>query len=251
MSKNSVIPKARLVSNSDNLPLKLAAKVSVTSILETLELESGDVIMYRFEGFMGWLEGIVERTCKKGEIPSGSKSGSDTYVVKFSDGKRMSVILSDDDSSRGIGRTWCRANEWAGFPVLPLNLLDACMYGQEVELYSMVGAQRVGVIVDRVGGGLEAPLKWVVEIDLTPEEDKTRLTDPSMVLTQEFTTAQIRNMVKIDDLGYAQMRSVLESKYKDFELSETQRAAFGLTEFEDEEDRKARRRRLREESEDR
>ena len=150
--------------------MKLAATVAVTSVLETPILVTGDVIMYRFEGFVGWLEGIVERACKKTEHPVGSQGGSDNYVVKFSDGRRMSVVLSDEDGSRGVGRTWCRSNEWAGFPVLPLDLLDACMRGQEVEFNSMVGAQRTGVIAGRVGGGLAKPLKWVVELDLTPEE---------------------------------------------------------------------------------
>jgi len=251
ISKNSVLLKGRIVTSLDNLPLKLAATVAVTSVVEMPPIVSGDAIMYRFESFVGWLEGIVERACKKTEQPIGSRGRSDNYVVKFSDGRRMSVMLSDEDGSRGVGRTWCRAEEWAGFPVLPLDLLDACMRGQEVEFNSMVGAQRCGTVVGRVGGGLAKPLKWIVELDLTPEEDKTRKTDPNMILTQEFTTAQMRNLVKIDDLGYARMRSVLESKYEGIELSEAQRATFGFIDGDDEEDRKARRRRLREESEDR
>ncbi|GMH51703.1 hypothetical protein TL16_g01066 [Triparma laevis f. inornata] len=252
ITKNTVRPLGRLVTVEDRVPIDNAVAIGLHSLLDKVELQSGDAIMYRFDGFHGWLEGIIERACKKGEAPAGAVV-EESFIVKFDDGRRLAVVLSDVGGNRGVGRTWCTFNEWAGFSVLPLDILDACLKNQEVHFDSLVGGHSVGTVVDRIGGGLQGQIMWVVETDLTEKGSKARSIDPNNVLTQHFTTAELRYLVRVDDLGTAQQRSVLDRpKYTDFELTSHQKAMFGMFDGEEEEeDRKAKRKRIREESEDR
>ncbi|GMH68001.1 hypothetical protein TrST_g4199 [Triparma strigata] len=254
ITKNTVLPRGRVVMVEDRVPINHAVAISLHSLLEKVELQSGNNIMYRFEGFHGWLEGVIERPCKKGEAPAGAVV-EESFIVKFDDGRRLAVVLSDVGGNRGVGRTWCTFNEWASFSVLPLDILDACLLGQEAHFDSLVGGHSVGTVSDRIGGGLDGQIMWVVETDLTDKASRARTTDPKNVLTQHFTTAELKHFIRVDDLGTAQQRSVLDrQKYKDFELTSHQKIMFGVGEDEgegEEEDRKARRKRLREESEDR
>ena len=169
----------------------------------------GGICMIRVlakDGSPFWLSAQVRRHCKDYELPTDTVDASthNSFIVKTVEADKVeefSVCL--DPTQRGVGRLWCTNMDWHSFQMMPPAILDELLIGSCVDYPLESGVRTEGLIMSRVGTGLQEDVpRWRL---LTYDDDGDR--EHSF----EYTAAALKEAVTITDLNLQKTAAVIRT----------------------------------------